>query len=126
MTDLFAPLKGEALDPRLLDSLYFAKYGLIQNRMVQRMLRRLRMDKMSYGFTMSYLDGGNLPTEYGPVTIEGLYGFVYSDLNEKVVAVTKVGGRMSFTLVCNAEAVGTDVAARIRDRIMELLEQAVT
>jgi hypothetical protein len=63
---------------------------------------------------------------HGARTIESVYGpFVYSDVNEKVVGVTTVGGRMTFSLVCNGEAVGADVAMSIRDSAMARLKEAV-
>jgi len=124
--DLFRMLTAEALHPTLLDSLYFAKYGLITSRMSSRLLSKMRWRGTSYGFSITNVGRVDIPTQYGSRTIESVYGpFVYSDVNEKVVGVTTVGGRMTFSLVCNAEAVGADVAMSIRDSTMARLEEAV-
>jgi NRPS condensation-like uncharacterized protein len=125
-TDLFRMLKAEALPPTLLDSLYFAKYGLINNRLSNRTLARMRWSGTSYGFSITNVGRSAIPLEYGARTIEAVYGpFVYSDVNEKVVGVTTVGGRMAFSLTCNAEAVGADLAERIQVSAMARLAKAV-
>lgn len=125
-TDLFRMLKAEAIHPVLLDSLYFKKYGLISSRVSGVLLSKMRWNQTSYGFSITNVGRVNIATEFGPRKIEAVYGpVIYSDVNEKVVGVTTVSGRMTFSLTCNAEAPGLAVAERIAEGAMSHLERAI-
>lgn len=126
-TDLFRMLVAKALPPSLLDSLYFNKYGLLNDSMSARMLRKLRWDRVSYGYTITNVGKSNISTSYGPHKLEAVYGpFFYSDVNEKVVGVSTVGDVLTFALTCNASLVGADVATRLKASSLAYLKHAIT
>ncbi len=126
-TDLFRMLVANALPPTLLDSLYPEKYGLIHDRMSARMLRQMKWDRLSYGYSITNVGRAEIPTAYGTHTLEALHGpFFYSDVNEKVVGVSTVGGVLSFTLTGNEDQLGAGVAERLRDASLDHLKRAVS
>jgi NRPS condensation-like uncharacterized protein len=124
-TQIFRMLAANALPSSLMDSLYFAKYGLIDDAMSTRMLKRLKWDRVSFGYSITNVGRGNIPTRYGAHRLDAVYGpFFYSDVNEKVVGVTTVGDVLTFSLTCNESAIGRDVAPRIREASLAHLEHA--
>lgn len=122
-TNPFKMLSAEAIHPTLLDALYFSKYGLVTGAMPRRMLRKMGWHQVNYGYALTNVGRFALPTTYGPLRLEAVYGpFVYSDVDEKVVGVITVGGCLSFTLTCDERAVD---GAKLRDAAMRHLEVAV-
>ena len=125
-TDLFRMLLAEALPPTLLDSLYFAKYDGLENKLAKKMLKRMKWDRTSFGYSVTNVGRVDIPTEYGERRLEAVYGpSLYSDVNEKVVGVTTVGGRLAFTMSCRADGVGGPAAGRIRDEATATLARAI-
>lgn len=125
-TDIFRMLMAELLSPTLLDSLYFSKYGLKENKMSNRLLKRMGWDRITYGFAITNVGRVDIPTDYGPLVLDAVYGpSFYSDVEEKIVGVITVGGRISFMLTHNEAIVSTDTANKIRDMAMSHLSEAV-
>ena len=115
-------LIAESLPPTFLDALYFAKYGLVQSGMANRMLSKMDWAGTSYGYSITNVGRVDILAAYGPRLIEAVYGpFLFSDVNEKVVGVTTVGDRMTFALTCNRAIGDAGVAAAIRDASMARL-----
>ena len=80
--------------------------------------------EVTYGYAITNVGRFDIPTVYGPLKLEAVYGpSVYSDVDEKVVGVITVGGRLSCILTCNEAVVGD--GARLRDAAMAHLEEAV-
>ena len=97
-TDIFRMLLAEHLPPSLLDSLYFSKYGSLKNKLALKMLQRMKWDKVSYGYSITNVGRVNIPENYGKYILEAVYGpFLYSDVNEKVVGVITISGKLTFS-----------------------------
>ena len=106
-TNIFRMLIAEAVHPTLLDSLYFRKYGLLDESMPDRLLRKLRWHEVSYGYAITNVGRLHVPTMYGPLRIEAVYGpSIYSDVDEKVVGVITIGGCLSCILTFDGRIVG--------------------
>jgi len=120
-TNLFRMLSAEKVHPTLLDSLYFRKYGLLDEAMPQKFLKKMGWHEITYGCALTNVGRFDIPTTYGPYRLEAVYGpSFYSDVDEKVVGVITVGGRLSYMLTCNESVVG-DVT-RLKKAAMECLE----
>ena len=58
--------------------------------------------------------------------LDAVFGpLLYSDVNEKVVGVTTVGGVLTFTLTCDGDAVDAEAATRIRNAATAKLLEAI-
>ncbi|WP_088239422.1 condensation domain-containing protein [Calothrix rhizosoleniae] len=123
-TNLFRMLSAELVHPTLLDSLYFSKYGLLDEAMPKMLLRKMGWHKVTYGYAITNVGRFDIPTVYGSLKLEAVYGpSIYSDVEEKIVGVITVGGRLSCILTCNESVVGD--GTRLRDAAMTHLEEAV-
>ncbi|MCP4136978.1 MAG: hypothetical protein GY754_38780, partial [bacterium] len=123
-TDIFRMLVTETLPPTLLDSFYFNKYDGLDNRLAQKMLKQLKWNKISFGYSITNVGRVNINTEYGNRKLEAVYGpLLYSDVNEKVVGITTVGGRLTFSMSCGADNVGREVIDKIREQVMQLIRE---
>ena len=92
--------------------------------MLKRLLRRMGWHKVTYGYAITNVGRFDIPTVYGPLTLEAVYGpAVYSDVDEKVVGVITVAGQLSCVLTCNAAVVGD--ATRLRNVAMAYLQGAL-
>ncbi len=117
-------LSAEALHPTLLDSLYFNKYGLLDETMPKVFLRKMGWDKVTYGYALTNVGRFEIPTTYGSLQLESVYGpSVYSDVDEKVVGVITVGGCLSCILTYNERIVGD--GAKLKEAAMEHFEKAI-
>jgi NRPS condensation-like uncharacterized protein len=125
-TDIFRMLAGDLLHPTLMDSLYFRKYGLIDQALPVKMLKKLNWDGMQYGYSITNVGRMELPVEYGSFRLVSVYGpFFYSDVNEKVVGVTTVGNRLSFLMAFDENKIGTSTGKKVGDRALEYISKAV-
>jgi NRPS condensation-like uncharacterized protein len=123
-TDIFRMLSAEMVHPTLLDSLYFAKYGLLDEAMPKRLLRRMGWHEVTYGYALTNVGRFDIPAAYGPLQLEAVYGpAVYSDVDEKVVGVITVGGCLSVIMTFDGRMLGD--GAGLRDATMTRLEQAI-
>jgi NRPS condensation-like uncharacterized protein len=118
----FRMLSATLLDPTLLDSLYYSKYGIARNGMSQRLLKKMMWDKVNFGAAITNVGRVDIPTSYGDLKLDAVYGpLVYSDVNEKTVGVITVGNRLTFAMSHNMNVVDTDTASELRDKIVELI-----
>ena len=123
-TNLFRMLTAEAVHPTLQDSLYFRKYGLLDDSMPDRLLRKMEWHEVRYGYALPNVGRLDIPTTYGQLQIEAVYGpSFYSDVDEKVVGVITVGGRLSCILTFSEGNVGD--GAELKESAMGHLERAV-
>jgi NRPS condensation-like uncharacterized protein len=121
----FRMLSATLLDPTLLDSLYYSKYGIARNGMSQRLLKKMMWNRVSFGAAITNVGRVDIPTRYGDLELDAVYGpLVYSDVNEKTVGVITVGNRMTFAMSHNIDVVDVDTASELRDRIVELIKAA--
>jgi hypothetical protein len=122
-TNPFRMLSAVAVHPTLLDSLYFSKYGLLADPMPKRLLRRMGWHQVTYGYALTNVGRFDIPTTYGTLGLEAVYGpAVYSDVDEKMVGVITVGGRLSCTLTLDDRSVD---GAKLRDAATGHAQEAV-
>ncbi len=123
-TNLFRMLSSEQIHPTLLDSLYFRKYGLLDSTIPNQFLRKMGWHQITYGYALTNVGRFDIPTSYGPLELEGVYGpLFYSDVEEKMVGVITVGGRLSFLHASRETVVGD--ATRLQAVAMKHLETAI-
>jgi NRPS condensation-like uncharacterized protein len=121
----FRMLSATLLDPTLLDSLYFCKYGFAKNRMSDKLLKKMFWDRINFGFSITNVGRVDIPTSYGDLKLDAVYGpVVYSDVNEKTVGVITVGNKLSFIMSYNVSNVDSDIAERLRGNVLELVREA--
>ena len=122
----FRMLSATLLDPTLLDSLYFSKYGFAKNRMSDKLLKKMFWDRINFGFAITNVGRIDIPTSYGDLKLDAIYGpVVYSDVNEKTVGVITVGNKLSFIMSYNVSNVSGETAERLRDKVLELIRPSV-
>ncbi|MBE7385637.1 MAG: hypothetical protein F6J95_030090 [Leptolyngbya sp. SIO1E4] len=123
-TNLFRMLASEQIHPTLLDSLYFQKYGLLDGTLPSLFLRKMGWHQITYGYALTNVGRFDIPTRYGPLELEGVYGpLFYSDVEEKMVGVITVGGRLSFLHASRESVVGD--ATRLQEAAMRHLKTAI-
>lgn len=123
-TNLFRMLASERIHPTLLDSLYFQKYGLLDDTLPSLFLRKMGWHQITYGYALTNVGRFDIPTRYGPLELEGVYGpLFYSDVEEKMVGVITVGGRLSFLHASRESLVGD--ATRLQEAAMRHLKTAI-
>ena len=84
-------------------------------------MSKMGWHKITYGYALTNVGRFDIPTTYGPYRLEAVYGpLFYSDVEEKMVGVITVGGRLSIILACNESVVGD--ATRIKEAAMRYLE----
>ncbi|MEM9150105.1 MAG: condensation domain-containing protein [Cyanobacteria bacterium P01_F01_bin.3] len=123
-TNLFRMLSSEQIHPTLLDALYFQKYGLLDDAIPGQFLRKMGWHQITYGYALTNVGRFDIPTSYGPLKLEGVYGpLFYSDVEEKMVGVITVGGRLSFLHASRETVVGD--ATCLQQAAMRHLETAI-
>lgn len=121
----FQMLAATLLDPTLLDSLYFSKYGFAPNRLSGRLLKKMKWDRVSHGTVITNVGRMDIPTVYGDLRLEAVYGpLIYSDVNEKNVGVVTMGNQLSFAMGHHSGVVDARIAETIRDRVVKLIREA--
>jgi NRPS condensation-like uncharacterized protein len=120
-------LSATWLCPTLIDSLYFSKYGLSTNRISNKLLKKMMWDKVNYGCVITNVGRIDIPTTYGDLQIDAVYGpLVYSDVNEKTMGVITVGNRITFWMSYNESVIDSGIATQFRDEVEGLLREAMT
>ena len=123
-TNLFRMLSSEHIHPTLLDALYFQKYGLLNETMPGKLLRKMGWHKITYGCALTNVGRFDIPTAYGSLKLEAVYGpLFYSDVEEKMIGVITVGGRQSFLFASNESVV--ENASGFTQSAMRHLEEAI-
>jgi hypothetical protein len=123
-TNLFRMLSAKLIHPTLLDSLYFRKFGLTDDVISNKLLRKMKWHQTSYGYALTNVGRFEIPTTYGALELERVHGpLFYSDVEEKMLGVITVGGRLSFFHVSRRPVVGD--ATHLKDAAMSCLKAAV-
>jgi NRPS condensation-like uncharacterized protein len=124
--DPFKMLSSTWLCPTLIDSLYFSKYGFSPNRISNKLLKKMMWDKVNYGCVITNVGRVDIPTSYGDLQLEAIYGpLVYSDVNEKTVGVITTGNRATFWMSYNESVIDSGTATQFRVVVQKLLRDAV-
>ena len=123
-TNLFRMLISEQIHPTLLDSLYFRKYGMLDEAMPSKLLRKMGWHQVTYGYALTNVGLLDIPTTYGPIELEAVYGpLFYSDIEEKMLGTITVGRRLSFFHASRESIVGN--ATRLQEAAMRHLDSAI-
>lgn len=123
----FKMLSATLLYPTLIDSLYFSKYGFSTHRVSNKLLKKMMWDKVNYGCVITNVGRVDIPTAYGALQLEAVYGpLVYSDVNEKTIGVITVGNRATFWMSYNESVIDSGTATQFREVVQELLREAMT
>jgi len=124
-TNLFRMLTAELIHPTLLDSLYFQKYGLLDEAIPKKMLNKMGWQKMAYGYALTNIGRFDIPANYGSLELDSVFGpLFYSDIEEKMVGVITVGEKLSFLHASNKSIVAD--AAQLKDSAMINLKKALS
>jgi len=125
-TNPFRMLISNEIDSGLIDSLYFDKYGLIDNKMSKMFLRKMNWDKLNYGFSITNVGKVDIPKTYNTLELKCVYGpIVYSDVNEKTVGITTAGNQMTFVLTHNKDNVDAETINKLKDQVSLLLTRSI-
>jgi NRPS condensation-like uncharacterized protein len=124
-TDLFRMLMADGVHPTLLDALYFQKLGMLNESLARKLLRKMSWHKVSYGYALTNVGRLDIPTEYGALKLNAVFGpSFYSDVDEKVVGAITVGGKLTLTLNCSEEVVGQGAAKALLETTVSILAEA--
>ena len=102
-------------DPTFIDSFSFAKYGLVHDNQVTKLIAKMGIDRISVGLTVSNLGKLDFPVASNEFCLHQVYGpITFSDTIEKYIGVVTCNGSLSFTF--NAiEKLGLEKMFKIRD-----------
>ena len=90
------------------------------------LLKMMNFNKVSYGYSITNVGRINIPTAYGKLRLDSVYGpAVYSDVNEKLIGVITIGDKISFMMTYNKNNVSEDKAELIRDTAISHLSSAI-
>lgn len=63
----------------------------ISEEMSKRLLKGMGWDRITYGYAITNVGRMDIPTVYGPLLFDAVYGpSFYSDVEEKIVGVMRV------------------------------------
>jgi hypothetical protein len=101
--------------------------GLSSEVMAENMIKMAEFfTKIDYDLSLSNLGWLDLPTTYGSLELESLYGPTFSAMaGEKIVGVNTMGGRMFFTLIYRDTTLTAPIGEQIRQQVMHRLGEAV-
>jgi NRPS condensation-like uncharacterized protein len=117
-TNPFRMLISNEIDSGLIDSLYFDKYGIIDIKISKKFLRKMKWDKLNYGFSITNVGKVDIPKTYNGLELDCVYGpVVYSDVNEKTVGITTAGNKLTFVLTHNKDNVNVETVNKIKDHV---------
>jgi NRPS condensation-like uncharacterized protein len=113
------------LHPSLIDSIYFSKYGLLNNRVASFFLRLIGIRRVNTGLDISNFGRYDFPVSYGALELKAIIVPAFlSDYQEKCLRIITVGGKMFFTFTFRESILDLLTAEQIRDTSMKYLSQA--
>ncbi len=109
------------ISPFLIDSLSFAKEGLLNNPLSNNLLKKTGFSKIS-DITITNLGKIRIPETYGRLKIDAIYGpCEYADLTEKVVGVATINNKLTITLNYNEQNLDSREAAAFLETAISYL-----
>lgn len=124
--NIFESQQLSAFSPSLLDALFFAKQGKLDDKLANRMVERMGIGEVNTSLVVTNLGRLGFSADYGPLSLEALYGpYVYSDTIEKYLGVITVNGRMHLTLCSGSTIIDNEMVEAVRDAAMDHLGSAV-
>ncbi len=81
---------------------------------------------VDYDLSLSNIGRLDIPTTYGSLTLESLYGPTFSASgNNRVLGVNTTGGRLFFTFICRRAAMPNSAVQKVRDLAMSQLQETL-
>ncbi|MFW9995887.1 MAG: condensation domain-containing protein [Candidatus Odinarchaeota archaeon] len=122
--NIFSSQRLNSVDQSLLDAFWFNMNGMFDNELVAKLVRIIVGGRASKGFTITNLGNQDLPTVYGDLVLEGIYGpHICAEMFEKYMSVTTVGGKMYFMFSFNEAIIEKHTVERLKDVVIEILER---
>ena len=119
-------LKIQAMPPSLIDSFFFQKYALLNDKLASRVLKAAGLNKLIFGYIISNLGRVDIPSEYGSLKLDTIYGpFIYSDPAEKYLSIVTLAGKMNFSFTFKESVTSRSTIEELRDTAMACLGEAV-
>ena len=111
---LYGILALNELDPSLIDALQFGMHGVVANRLVAKLLRTMRFDRVRFGLGMTNLGRVRFPSACGAHEVRDVVFQppIFPNL-EKVLGVLTTEGGMRFTLVSHPETLSVESASNL-------------
>ena len=119
-------LKIHAIPPSLIDSFFFQKYAILNDKLASLVLKASGLDKIIFGYIISNLGRVDIPSEYGSLKLDTIYGpFIYSDPAEKYLSIVTLAGKMNFCFTFKESVTSRPIIENLRDTAMIYLGKAV-
>ncbi len=119
-------LMGE-LAPSLVDSLFFAQEGLLNEPITNRLLKLIKWDGINSGIMISNLGRFQIPRKSGSYELISMHGPSIFDLrNQKYLGVITTAGKINLTLTSGYEMMPKNLAKKEVKHAIFLLKQAIT
>ena len=101
------------ISPFLVDSLSFAKYGLLNNSISNSILKKTGLSEKISTLAVTNLGVVKMPEAYGHLKLDSIYGpCVFSDFTEKIVGVTTVNNKLTITVNYNEQTIDSSEVAQ--------------
>lgn len=120
----FQQLILEIVHPGLVDSLYFQKYGFINEYLSQKMLKLAHWENEFYGCAITNVGRLDIPNTYGALSVDAIFGpVVYSDVNEKTIGAATVAGRLTLSMTTDGNRIQSAPASQVLEESLEHLRR---
>ena len=115
----------DSLHPSLVDSIYFSKYGVLDDKFASFFLKIEGDDRVNVSLDIANLGKLDFPLVYGSLQLEAIYGpSQHSDFQKKYLGVCTLGGKMYFTFTFDESIIDKETMEEIKDSAMEYLAKA--
>jgi NRPS condensation-like uncharacterized protein len=112
------------LDPNLLDSTYYTKYGMFSNKWSTLVTKQMRINDIIADLSITNIGKLDFPAKVGDFSIEALYGpSVYSDILNCIVGVTTLGGKMNIIITFNEKLIAKKKVLKIKNLFIDGLRE---
>lgn len=120
--NLYQLLRLNLINPTLLDSLYFQKLGIINNKISRLLVKKMGIMNPMAGIALTNLGKDYEPVSYPPYHIDAIYGpSVYSEILEKIVSAITLNNQMFLTFTFEESIISNDLVNKVRVRFEEIL-----
>lgn len=120
----FNLFKVAKIDPTLLDSTYYYKYGISDNKWSARLLKGMGSNDVVADLSITNIGNLNFPTDFNGLSIEALYGpSVYSDILNFIVGVATLGGKMNIIITFDEQIISMDNVLKVKQFFISTLEK---
>ncbi len=121
---IFNLFKITKLNPSLLDSTYYQKYGIIDNKWSSLLLKGMGVNDLIADLSITNIGKLNFPVKFGDLNLRAIYGpSVYSDLLNCIVGVVTINNKMNLIITFNEKIISIDTVERIKEIFMNILER---